>query len=90
MKAPQDEPLPREFAGLDVGEDTMPDEKIILKFRHLLESYQLAQTLFDETTAQLADKGLLLRQWSIIDGTLIAAPPSTKKQKRKRDRESGY
>jgi IS5 family transposase len=47
----------------------------------------LAQTLFDETAALLAEKGLLLRQGTIVDATLIAAPPSTKNQGRKRDGE---
>ncbi|EIC28645.1 MULTISPECIES: IS5 family transposase [Methylomicrobium] len=82
-----DMPLLREFAGLDAGEDALPDETTILKFRHLLERHQLAQTLFDETAALLAEKGLLLRQGTIVDATLIAAPPSTKNRARKRDAE---
>jgi len=86
-EALHDIPMLREFAGLDAGEDAMPDETTILKFRRLLESHQLAQTLFDETAALLAEKGLLLRQGTIVDATLIAAPPSTKNRERKRDKE---
>jgi IS5 family transposase len=86
-EALHDMPLLREFAGLDAGEDAMPDETTILKFRRLLERHQLAQTLFNETAALLADKGLLLRQGTIVDATLIAAPPSTKNRDRKRDGE---
>jgi IS5 family transposase len=41
--------------------------------------------LFDETAAQLAEQGLLLRQGTVVDATLIAAPPSTKNRDRKRD-----
>ena len=77
-------PLLREFAGLDAGEDAMPDETTILKFRRLLERQQLAQVLFDETAAQLAEQGLLLRQGTVVDATLIAAPPSTKNRDRQR------
>jgi hypothetical protein len=73
-EALHDMPLLREFAGLDAGEEAMPDETTILKFRRLLERHQLAQTLFDETAALLAEKGLLLRQGTIVDATLIAAP----------------
>src|SRR5512137_1722768 len=78
-------PLLRAFSGLDAGEDAMPDETTILKFRRLLERQQLAQVLFDETAAQLAEQGLLLRQGTVVDATLIAAPPSTKNRDRKRD-----
>jgi IS5 family transposase len=35
----------------------------------------------------LAEKGLLLRQGTIVDATLIAAPPSTKNREGKRDNE---
>ena len=52
-EALHDVPMLREFAGLDAGEDAMPDETTILKFRHLLEKHHLAQSLFAETTAQL-------------------------------------
>lgn len=86
-EALHDIPLLREFAGLDAGIDAMPDETTILKFRRLLETHQLAQMLFDETAALLAEQGLLLRQGTIVDATLIAAPPSTKNRKRQRDQE---
>lgn len=86
-EALHDVPMLREFAGLEAGEDVMPDETTILKFRHLLEKHHLAQSLFAETTAQLAQQGLLLRQGTIVDATLIAAPPSTKNRQRKRDGE---
>ena len=86
-EALHDVPMLREFAGLDAGEDAMPDETTILKFRYLLEKHHLAQSLFAETTAQLAQQGLLLRQGTIVDATLIAAPPSTKNRQRKRDGE---
>ena len=86
-EALHDMPLLRDFAGLDAGEDAMPDETTILKFRHLLARHGLAQSLFDETTARLAEQGLLLREGTIVDATLIAAPPSTKNRQRQRDME---
>ena len=86
-EALHDVPLLREFARLDAGEEAMPDETTILKFRRLLETHHLAQALFDETAALLAEQGLLLRRGTVVDATLIAAPPSTKNQERKRDAE---
>ena len=80
-------PLLRRFAGLDAGESRMPDETTILNFRHLLEKHQLAQSLFQEVVSLLTEQGLILREGTIVDATLIAAPPSTKNRERKRDPE---
>lgn len=84
-EALHDVPLLRGFAGLDAGESRRPDETTILRFRRLLETHDLALSLFNEVAALLADKGLLLRSGTIVDATLIAAAPSTKNRERKRD-----
>ena len=86
-EALHDIPLLRHFAGLDAGESCMPDETTILNFRHLLEAHQLAGALFQEVVVLLGERGLILRQGTIVDATLIAAPPSTKNAKRQRDPE---
>jgi IS5 family transposase len=78
-------PVLRRFAGLDAGESRMPDETTILHFRHLLERHQLAESLFQDVVSMLAERGMILRQGTIVDATLIAAPPSTKNDARKRD-----
>lgn len=80
-------PLLRSFAGLDAGVDSMPDETTILKFRHLLERHNLSARLFEEINGLLSDKGLMLREGTIVDATLIAAAPSTKNRERSRDPE---
>ena len=77
----------RRFAGLDAGESRMPDETTILNFRHLLEAHQLAERVFQEVVSLLAERGLILREGTIVDATLIAAAPSTKNQARARDPE---
>ena len=86
-EALHDIPLLRRFAGLDAGTDAMPDETTILNFRHLLQSHGLSARLFAEVNRHLAEKGLLLREGTTVDATLIAAPPSTKNQDGKRDPE---
>ena len=86
-EALHDIPVPRRFAGLDAGTSRLPDETTILNFRHLLEEHQLAEALFQEVVALLTDRGLILREGTIVDATLIAAPPSTKNEARKPDRD---
>lgn len=84
-EALHDVPLYREFARLDVGMSRMPDESTILRFRHFLEAHQLGADLLATVNAELSRKGLLLRQGSVVDATLIAAPSSTKNQSGQRD-----
>ena len=77
----------RQFAGLDLGRDAIPDETTILNFRHLLERHDLTKALFEAVTKHLKDQGALLRGGTIMDATLIAASPSTKNKEHKRDPE---
>ncbi|HVA56219.1 MAG TPA: IS5 family transposase [Gammaproteobacteria bacterium] len=77
----------RRFAGVELGIDAVPDESTILRFRHTLERHGLAEQLFDRVGRHLEQRGLLLRSGSIVDATLIAAPPSTKNKSHQRDPE---
>ena len=81
-----DIPLYRDFAGL-AHHDRLPDRVTILRFRHLLESHQLAEQILATVNATLSAKGLLLKQGTAIDATLIAAPSSTKNSTGTRDPE---
>ena len=67
----------RRFVGIDLGREAAPDATTLLNFRHLLEQHQLTESIFNAINGHLAEKGLLLREGTIIDATLIAAPPST-------------
>lgn len=82
-----DTALFREFAGLDMGEDHLPDESTILRFRHLLEAHHLSLQILATVNATLTAKGLLLKQDTVVDATLIAAPSSTKNSSGERDPE---
>ena len=77
----------REFVGLDAGEDSLPDESTILRFRHLLEAHNLGLQILATVNATLAAKGLLLKSGTVVDATLIAAPSSTKNSSGERDPE---
>jgi IS5 family transposase len=77
----------RRFAGIDLTADLVPDETTILRFRHLLEKHQLTAKLFAEVRQLLEEKKLLLKSGTIVDATIIAAPPSTKNVAKERDPE---
>jgi IS5 family transposase len=70
-----------------VGEDHLPDESTILRFRHLLEAHNLSIQILATVNATLTAKGLLLKQGTVVDATLIAAPSSTKNSSGERDPE---
>lgn len=77
----------RRFARVELGEDTVPDESTILRFRHLLERHQLTAQMFEAVRALLEDKRLLLKAGTIVDATILAAPSSTKNATGTRDPE---
>src|SRR6202047_133290 len=77
----------RGFAGIDLAVEAVPDATTLLKFRHWLEQHELTKALFDEGGAMLAERGLLMRQGTIVDATIIAAPSSTKNKEKSRDPE---
>jgi IS5 family transposase len=78
--------LYREFVGLS-SVQRIPDRVSILRFRHLLEEHQLAEQILATVNAKLTDKGLMLREGTVVDATLIAAPSSTKNKDGERDPE---
>jgi len=75
----------RRFAGVELVEDAIPDETTILRFRHLLERHQLTQQVFNLVRGLLEQKRLLLKSGTIVDATIIEAPPSTKNEAKARD-----
>jgi IS5 family transposase len=77
----------RRFAHIDLETDVIPDETTILHFRHLLEKHELTKQIFDKTQRYLSEKGLLLREGTIVDATIINAPSSTKNRDKTRDKE---
>ncbi len=80
-------PTMRRFAGIDLISERIPDETTILAFRHLLERHDLGKQIFEKVKAHLKANGMSMKQGTIIDATLIAAPSSTKNKKGERDAE---
>ena len=80
-------PTMRRFAGIDMLSDRIPDETTILAFRHLLEKHNLGEQIFETVKAHLKERGMAMKEGTIIDATLIAAPSSTKNKAGERDPE---
>lgn len=77
----------RRFAGIELGREAVPDETTILKFRHLLEKNETTKVLFEEVREYLQQQGLMVREGTIVDATIVDAPTSTKNAAKKRDPE---
>jgi len=77
----------RRFVGVELGDDVVPDESTILRFRHLLEAHELPAAIFVLVRELLDAKGLLVKGGTIVDATILAAPSSTKNATGTRDPE---
>ena len=77
----------RAFVGIDLGRESAPDATTLLKFRRMLEKHELTRLIFETINGHLLAEGLMMREGTIVDATLIAAPPSTKNKDKKRDAE---
>lgn len=76
----------RLFAGLSLDRP-IPDHSTILKFRHLLERHGLARKIFSEVSNWLTEAGVLIKEGTLMDATIIEAPSSTKNKAGERDPE---
>jgi IS5 family transposase len=78
-------PTMRRFAAIDMISDRIPDETTTLAFRHLLEKHDLCKQIYcfaedlvyEIVKAHLKANGMAMKQGTIIDASLIAAPCST-------------
>ena len=63
----------RRFVGLSLDGDT-PDETTLVRFRDRLRSAGCGSTLFDAAVASLRERGLVLKEGTIVDATIVDAP----------------
>jgi IS5 family transposase len=77
----------RAFAGIDLAVEAVPDATTLLKFRRMLVEHELTRKLFDEIGIMLCERGLMMKEGTIVDATIIEAPPSTKNKQKGRDPE---
>jgi IS5 family transposase len=77
----------RQFVGIDLGSEPVPDETTMCKFRHLLEEHQLGEEILGTVNLHLQAKGVRISTGTIVDATIIHAPSSTKNREQRRDPE---
>ena len=73
-----------EFCGVN-SSNQVPDGDTIGRFRNILVKNGLQEKLFSQVVSLLTERGLILKKGTIVDSTLIAAPPSVKNREKKRD-----
>src|SRR4029077_16531063 len=76
----------RQFAGIDLGAEPVPDETTVCKFRHLLEANHLGEEILGTVNLHLQAQGVRITTGTIVDAILIQAPSSTKNRGQSRDR----
>lgn len=75
----------RQFVGIDLGKEPVPDETTVCKFRHLMEAHELGARVFEAIGEHLEHFGMKVNTGTIVDATIISAPSSTKNREKKRD-----
>jgi IS5 family transposase len=77
----------RDFVGIDLGREPVPDETTVCKFRHLLEEHALGGEMLETVNLHLQSRGVRITTGTIVDATIIHAPSSTKNREQQRDPE---
>src|SRR5215467_9093329 len=77
----------RQFVGIDLGHEPVPDETTVCKFRHLLEEHQLGEQILGTVNLHLQSRGVRITTGTIVDATILHAPTSTKNREQQRDPE---
>ncbi len=75
----------RQFVGVDLGREPVPDETTSCKFRHLMEKHNLGDQLFHPVIQHLKENGLKVSRCTIVAAPIINAPSCTKNKKKERD-----
>ena len=82
-----DSAVMRQFVGIDLGQEPVPDETTACKFRHLLEEHQLGEQILGTVNLHLQAQGVRITTGTIVDATILHAPSSTKNREQQRDPE---
>lgn len=77
----------RHFVGIDLNIEDAPDATTLLKFRRLLEQHNLTQRVFATINNLLNMQGLILKEGTVVDASIISASSSTKNESNSRDPE---
>jgi transposase, IS5 family len=75
----------RQFVGIDLGREPVPDETTVCNFRHQLEEHGLGGEILQTVNLYLQSRGVRITTGTIVDATIIHAPSSTKNREQQRD-----
>src|ERR1019366_5318990 len=59
----------RQFVGIDLGRDPVPDATTAYKFRHLLEEHALGEEILQRVNLYLQSPGVRITTGTIVDAT---------------------
>lgn len=77
----------KDFMEISASDYVVPDETVLCKFRHLLETNNIGKQIEQLINVLLNTNGLIMHGGTIVDATIISAPKSTKNKDNSRDEE---
>jgi len=77
----------RKFTGINFLTESVPDETMLCKFRHLLEEHGLNKLFFNAINRVMEKSGHMLKGGTVVDAAIINAPSSTKNARKARNPE---
>ena len=72
--APYDSQAIRAFVGMDLARESAPGTTTLLKFCRLLKENRLTERIFAAIKTLLSVKGLLRKEGTVVNATIIATP----------------
>ena len=75
----------RQFVGVDLAQEPVPDVTTVCKFRYLLEEHHLGGEISQAVNLYLQSHGVKIMKGTIVETTIVHALSSTKNRKQKRD-----
>ena len=72
----------RQFVGIDLGKEPVPDESTILQFRHLMERNNLGDELFRLVNVYLAENGMAINRAPLSMRQLLVHRPRQRTKRR--------
>ncbi len=69
-----DSAVMRQFVGIDLGREPVPDETTVCKFRHLLEEHGLGGEILQTVNLYLQSRGVRITTGTIVDATIDLPP----------------
>ncbi len=79
----------QKFLGLSMS-DSVPDETTICRFRNRLVEHGLYEKVFEDINRQLEKKGLIIKQGSIVDASLVKSHYRPSKSEETKDADAAW